>query len=101
MLEDKKINQNQRERIIKLASKEIRLEGTVEERLQKIEDIIFKNYVESKSEINETLPTEMKTSHLPLYFDPYYLYKFLFEYKSKLCFALTCHDADSGEIEKS
>ena len=51
LLEDKKINQNQRERILELASKEISLEGTLEERIQKIEEILFrKEDAENKSE---------------------------------------------------
>lgn len=100
LLEDKKINQNQRERILALASREISLEGTLEERVQKIEDIIFKNNIESNIEKTETLPIEQKTSHLPKYLDPYYLYKFLFEYNQNSALRSTCHDADSGEIEK-
>lgn len=51
LLEDKRIKQNQRERIIELASKEISLEGTLEERIQKIEEILFsKEDAENKSE---------------------------------------------------
>lgn len=42
LLEDKRIQQNQRERILELASREISLEGTLEERVQKIEEVIFK-----------------------------------------------------------
>ena len=41
LLDNKKINQNQRERILELASKEINLEGTLEDRVQKIEEIIL------------------------------------------------------------
>ncbi|MEP7269401.1 MAG: hypothetical protein ABI844_17400 [Saprospiraceae bacterium] len=100
LLEDRKINQNQRERILELASREISLEGTLEERIQKIEDIVFKNNLESNIEITETLPIEQKSSHLPKYFDPYYLYKFLFEYNQNVVLRSTCHDTDSGEIEK-
>ena len=51
LLEDKRIKQNQRERIFELASKEISLEGTLEERIQKIEEILFrKEDAENKSE---------------------------------------------------
>ncbi|MBK8927314.1 MAG: hypothetical protein IPM74_15710 [Crocinitomicaceae bacterium] len=51
LLEDKRIKQNQRERILVLASKEISLEGTLEERIQKIEEILFrKEDAENKSE---------------------------------------------------
>jgi hypothetical protein len=100
LLEDKKINQKQRERILELASKEISLEGTLEERIQRIEDIIFKKNIDSETEINEILPTEYNTGDLPKYFDPYYLYKFLFEYNQNSVLRVTCHDTDSGEIEK-
>jgi hypothetical protein len=54
LLEDKKINQNHRERILELASREIRLEGALEERVQKIEEIIFKKEnEENNSELFE------------------------------------------------
>jgi hypothetical protein len=60
ILEDKKINQNQRERILELASKEISLEGTLEERVQKIEEIIFKEKIDSNIEAIETKPKQSK-----------------------------------------
>ena len=47
LLEDKRIKQNQRERILELVSKEISLEGTLEERVQKIEEILFNKQAES------------------------------------------------------
>ena len=55
LLENKKINQNHRERILELASKEISFEGTLEERIQKIEEIIFKEKIDTKIEAIETL----------------------------------------------
>jgi len=55
LFEDKKINQNQRGRILELASREISLEGTLEERVQKIEEILFsKEDEEYKSELIDT-----------------------------------------------
>lgn len=47
LLEDKRNNQNQRERILELASREISLEGTLEERVQKIEEILFNKQAKS------------------------------------------------------
>lgn len=100
LLDNRKIKQNQRERILELASREISLEGTLEERIQKIEDIIFKNKnIESNSGIIEALPINQKSSHLPKYFDPYYLYRFLYEYNQNPVLRSTCHDASSGEIK--
>lgn len=52
LLKDKSIKQNQRERILELSSREISLEGTLEERVQKIEEILFrKEEAENKSEL--------------------------------------------------
>lgn len=99
LLEDKKINQKQRERILELASREISLEGTLEERIQKIEDIIFKNNKESGFALIETLPIEQKTSDLPKYFNPYNLYRFIFEYNQNSILRTTCHDIDANELE--
>lgn len=100
LLGNKKINQNHRERIFELASREISLEGTLEERVQKIENIIFGNKAESKIEIIDTILVEKKSNNLPKYFDPYHLYKFLFEYNQNYILRSTCHDADSGDMEK-
>lgn len=96
LLEDKKIHQNQRERIFELASKEISLEGSLEERVQKIEEIIFNINTGSVDSIIDNPPT----SQLPKYFNPFHLYKFLYEYNQNNVLRSTCHDADSGEIEK-
>lgn len=100
LLVDKKINQNQRERILELASREISLEGTLEERVRKIEEIIFGNNTESNTEIIETFQIKQKTSLVRKYVDPYFLYKFIFEYNQNPILRSTCHDIDSGEIEK-
>ena len=99
LLEDKKINQNQRERILELASKEISLEGTLEERVQKIEEIIFKEKIDSNIEVIETRPSIHKLNHLPQYLDPYNLYNFLFEYNQNPILRTTCHDIDANELK--
>jgi hypothetical protein len=46
LLGDKKINQNQRERILELASREIGLEGKLEDRVNKIEEVLFNKEIE-------------------------------------------------------
>ena len=92
ILEEKKINQNQRERILELASREIGLEGILEERVQKIEDIIFKENIGTK-------PSKQNLNDLPNYLDPYHLYKFIFEYNQNPILRTTCHDIDANEIK--
>lgn len=122
LLEDKRIKQNQRERILELASKEINLEGTLEQRVQKIEEIIFKkqdtntlatssitgrwvDYIEEKNDEEYEIKTKTtilytnKVSDLPRYLNPYHLYKFLFEYNQNKILRTTCHDIDSSELE--
>jgi hypothetical protein len=99
LLEDKKINQNQREKIIELASKEISHEGTLEERVQKIEEIIFKEKIDSNIEVIEKTPRRHKLNQLPQYLDPYYLYSFLFEYNQNPILRSTCHDIDANEFK--
>ena len=97
LLENKKINLKQRERILELASKEIRIEETLEERIQEIENIIFKN----KSAVisNEIHEPEISQNPIHLkYISPYYLYKFLFEYNQNAILRSTCHDIDSDGI---
>lgn len=61
LLEDKKLNQNQRERILELASKEISLEGSLEERIQKIEEIVFDESL-SLSNQNSTKNSKIKST---------------------------------------
>ncbi len=99
LLEDKKINQNQRERIFELASKEISVEGTLEVRLQRIEEIIFKEKSNNNIEILGTKPNQQKLNDLPQYWDPYHSYKFLFEYNQNPILRTTCHDIDSNELK--
>ena len=98
LLEDKKINQNQRERILELASKEISLEGTLEERVQKIEEIIIKEKIDSNTEITGEILGKKKINNLPQYLNPYHLYKFLFEYNQNPILRTTCHDIDANEL---
>lgn len=98
LLVEKKLNQNQRERILKLASKEISLEGSLEERVQKIEEIINNNIPESKDHKTDK-PIKTEGSSLDKYIDPYDLYEFLFEYNQNQILRYTCHDVDSEALE--
>lgn len=123
LLEDKRIKQNQRERILELASREISFEGTLEERVKKIEEILFKkegDLILTKEsvfseniekllideEIESILPAKNLTDtrandekSLPRYLNPIYLYNFLFQYNQNKILRTTCHDIDSSELE--
>lgn len=121
LLEDKRIKQNQRERILELVSKEISLEGTLEQRIQKIEEIIFnkpdkvtltrfagtaswgdfEGLIDDKfvNKTEATLIYSNKSNNLPKYLHPYHLYNFLFQYNQNKILRTTCHDIDSNELE--
>lgn len=99
LLENNKLNQNHRERILELASKEISLEGSLEKRVQKIEKIIIEN-IPKNDDLKTHKPIKTKGSSLPKYIDPYHLYKFLFEYNQNPVLRSTCHDIDSEELKK-
>jgi hypothetical protein len=97
LLEDKKINQNQRERILELTSREISLEGTLAERVQKIEEIIFKDNPHGNNHNNPKYPP--KTGNLPKYIDPINLYNALLAYNQNPILKTTCHPISSSNIE--
>jgi hypothetical protein len=120
LLEDKRIKQNQRERILELASKEISLEGTLEERVKKIEEMLFKkegeliltkesDYFgnidklvteeEEVESVETVINTNVEENNLPKYLNPIYLYNFLFLYNQNKILRTTCHDIDSDELE--
>ena len=96
---DRKINQKQRERILELASSEISLVGTLDDRIKKIEEIVFDPNNEIKANHLEE-PHNAVESSSPNYKDPYNLYKFLFEYNQNPVLRSTCHDIDSDELDK-
>lgn len=120
LLEDKRIKQNQRERILELVSKEISLEGTLEERVQKIEEILFNKHAESMvshdeggltwhnievffdqetENVETAIKLTFKENNLPKYLNPSHLYNFLFQYNQNQILRTTCHDVDANEIE--
>ncbi len=96
LLEDKKINQNQRERILELASREISIEETLEERVQKIEDIVFYD-----NPLGNTPPPENshEPQNLPEYINPLNLYNALLAYNQNPILKTTCHPISSSNIE--
>lgn len=71
LLEDKKIQQYQRERILELASKEISNDGTLEERVKKIEKIVFEetpslfNQISSENSEKKTTDNLKNAPHKP------------------------------------
>jgi hypothetical protein len=93
LLEDKKINQNQRERILELASREISLAGTLEERVQKIEEIVFNEKIEGNKPTNENLKSE--TKH-----DPSKVTNYLKKFKENTALKFTTHIWDLNKYEK-
>lgn len=121
LLEDKRIKQIQRERILELASREIGLEGTLEQRVQKLEKVVFNkpdqyllsttvstlNYDDIEELIVEEFENKTEASfifsnkgyNLPQFLNPYHLYNFLFEYNQNKILRTTCHDIDSNELE--
>lgn len=97
LLENKKINQSHREKILELASREISLEGTLEQRIQKIEEIIFKEN-QAKSALAKSGNPPANVGNTPKYLDPCHLYKFLFEYNQNPILRTSCHDIDANEL---
>lgn len=98
LLENKNIHQSHRERILELTSKEISLDGTIDERLRKIEEIIYEDKIGTSFEKFGVSQSEIKTNNLPKYFPPYYLYKFLLEYNQNPILRTTCHEVDTNEL---
>lgn len=120
LLEDKKLNQNQRKRILELASKEISLEGSLEERVQKIEGILFNKQDELmltelegtfkignkekffKKDMKNQIPSlspSNEENNLSTYINPYNAYKFLLEYNQDIILKTTCHNMDADLID--
>lgn len=110
LLENKKIAPNQQGRILELAAKELHIDGNLEERVQEIEKIIFKDIanpdydliIDSDSQEFENKVVQRKsepeTQKSVKYIEPSSLYEFLFEYNQNKVLKSTCHDIDSDEI---
>jgi hypothetical protein len=88
ILNDKRMSQNQRERILDLFSKEISIEGSLEERIQKIEEIIFNENVKGKTNPNKKQIQKLK---LPKYINPIKQYNSLLAYNQNPILKTTCH----------
>ena len=106
LLENKRLTTVQRERIFLLTKEEIKKDGILgrnfDERIKKLETVINGNGTDIIEDINNTNLDnlrEVKRLTPPKYFDPYHLYKFLFEYNQNPVLRSTCHDADSDTIE--
>ena len=123
LLANKKLSQEKRERILDLASKEFSIEGTLEERIRKLEEKVngspnpidlllgeakrvsiesflteqkFKS--NGKEDVMAGVEIEIKNKSLPKYIDSSLLYKFLFEYNQNPILRSTCHDIDADEL---
>jgi hypothetical protein len=110
LLENKKIKQIHRERILELAAKEFLSDRNLEERIQEIEKVVFKDIPTSKRKQlfdidqfgadneDEQEKEKREKPTLPKYVYPSSLYKFLFQYNQNKILKSTCHDIDSDEI---
>jgi hypothetical protein len=123
LLANKKLSHEKRERILDLASKEIGLGGTIEERIRKLEEkvngspnpidlllggakrVSIESFLPEQNINNETkeekmdgVESEIKNKSLPKYISPSQLYKFLFEYNQNPILRSTCHDIDANEL---
>lgn len=96
LLENNKINQIQRERILDLVSNEISIDGTLEKRIQKIEDVIFNEETIKGSNFNIS-PYQLQS--LPEYIDPINLYNALLAYNQNPILKTTCHPISTTNIE--
>lgn len=103
LLEDKRIKQNQRERILELASKEINLEGSLEERVQKIENIIFDNLAFNNATSNDLSNDSSKQNtnyeEIKAYYKSQDLYNFLKDFhQNYFILKPTSHAVDSEDL---
>jgi hypothetical protein len=99
ILDDKNIGVTQREKILELAANEIKFEGNIEERVQKIEEILFNYRVSGDTDSSKQKYLESKLNYQPRFIHPYHLYRFLFQYNQNPILRTTCHESDSDSIE--
>src|SRR5690554_2183813 len=105
LLEDKRIKQNQRERILELVSKEISLEGTLEERVQKIEEMLFDNTPVGNETTNNTKidNSEKNTDYekIKKYYKSEELYNFLKDFhQNYFILKPTSHAVDNEDLNE-
>lgn len=100
LLNDKRLNSIQRDRVLTLVQKEIEKDSsqfkTIEERLVNLENI--KN---DKKNLEEPRVDNIETSDFfdVTYVSPVNTYKFLLNYNQNPILKSTCHDIDSNELE--
>ncbi len=105
LLETQKLNVAQKERILKLASKELNNTDSstseIEERLKIIEEKLgFSEPDIIDDKIEDQNSTTSDTANIPPnYFNPSELYKYLFAYNQNSILKSTCHEIDSDELE--
>lgn len=114
LLKDKRIKQNQRERVLLLAKEEIKKDGEFENelanRIKRLEEVVLNPNEEitpeeiTPEEIGEGENGEGEKSEkddykdLPNYFHPSSLYNFLLKYNTNSVLKSTCHEIDSNEL---
>jgi|SRR5690554_1670318 len=98
LLESKKITVAQKERVMKLAAKEMGSFIPLEKRVQKIEGVVFKESAQTTI-TNTNSKLEDLEPNLPKYIDPYKLYNYLFEYNQNKILRHTCHDIDANAFK--
>jgi hypothetical protein len=92
LLENKRINPKQRERILELAFKEISEEGALDQRLQKIEEIIFYDNPPSKTTPSDNIK-------ICDYINPLNLYNALLAFNQNEVLRTTCHPISRANLE--
>lgn len=90
LLEDKKIKLPQRERIFELVSKELSIDGTLAERVQEIEKIIFNK--KSELENSEKQDSKNKATH-----NPAKVTEYLKKFKENTALKFTTHIWDENK----
>lgn len=103
LLVDKKLSQSQREKLFMLTAKELNLEGSLEERINRIEDVLnispIKGMESDGSEPPKPEQESEQDDKLPKYIYPSNLYKFLFDYNQDPILKYTCHLVDNDALE--
>lgn len=107
LLENKKVTPKQKERILKLVSRELDVGIDLNDRVGKIENIVLKKTAEKTGIIERrvkkkdviTVKSENKHDSKVTYISPSNLYKALLEYNQDPILKTTCHSISSENIE--